>query len=306
MLNLFTKRNILLICAILMTFGGCPTAPHRTASGRNYHAIDLLTRLTAPEESVRFGVLEQALRSETLIRAEELETVLTTLREKNVSTLIYACIKTGNRALYHLSAPAGMALENTAGAFPNIAYYYARVDPVSGFEALLRLYHRYPKERLAVCLALGEVPQKKAGDFLMQEAKALKSAGGRIIEHLFGLKSTPDAITAPDVVWMLERSLDREEIIALAELDIPWTDAQLETFWQSGSVKRHFAVQCILSDPDEHFESLDWMINQYLQTGDTDTVRQFMLSDRMRSEKTARVRKLRDATLKKISMKKKH
>ena len=172
MQNLFAKRLILLICAILMTFGGCPTAPSRTDSRRI--PSDLLTRLTAPEESVRFSVMDQALKDGTLIRAKELETALTNLRKKNISTLIYVCIKTQNTALYHLSAPAAMALENTAGAFPNIAYYYARVDPASGVEALLRLYHRYPNERLAVCLALGEVQQKKVHDFLLKEAKALK------------------------------------------------------------------------------------------------------------------------------------
>ena len=298
--NLFTQRYMLLICAILVTFGGCLTDPPRTDSKPMDHLIDLLTRLTAPEESERFSVMDKALNKEILIRAKDLESVLTALGKKNVSTLIYVCIKTQNRVLYHLSAPAGMALENSAGAFPNIAYYYARVDPASGIEALLRLYRSQPKERLAVCLALGEVPQKKAREFLLTEAKTIKSAGGRVVEHLSGLKNAPGGVAASDVVWFLEQKLDREEIIVLSEWDVPWTDAQLKSLWRAGTVKRHFAVQCIMGDPDEYFDSLTWMIDQYLQTGDTDTLRQLMLSDGMRSETAVRVRKLRDSTLAKI------
>jgi hypothetical protein len=263
-------------------------------------AMALLTQLTSTKESVRFKAQVAAIRHMAAISLRELEAFLTSLRKKNVSALIYVCIKTRSHKLYQLSPPAVMVLESAAGAFPNIAYYYARVKPSSGLEKLIGLYHRYPAQRLPICLALGELDRSKAHSFLLAEARTIKTAGKGVYAHLCGLKGAADVVESKDVLWMLEQKLDREEIIALAEVGVRWSDAQLKSLWQSGAAKRNFALQCILGDPEAFFDIFCWIINQHLDNGDSDMARRLLLSDSLRSSSSRRVQRYRKTALQKI------
>lgn len=289
----------LLIWVALVLIWGCRTdTPQSSPKGLDQTGR-LLTQLTSPEESERFKCLEQAMKQVASFTRKDLENTLTALRPKNISTLVYVYLRTRNPTLYQLSDPATMALQTTDGAFPNIAYYYARVQPKSGVDVLLSLYRRCPDQRLPICLALGEIPDQKAYDFLLSEAKTIKMNGGDALSHLLAFKNSPKAFSPDNLFWLLDQKLNREEIITLSQFNVALTREQLQTLWQAGPVKQEFAVQYILKDPEASFAAFEWMIAQYLQAGRTDKLRQIMLSDTMQSATSSRVRQLRDAILKK-------
>jgi hypothetical protein len=292
---------ILIVLYLVCMFWGCHNDAPKPASltGDNNHH-KLLEQLTAVNEAERFEVLQTAKSKIGHMESKDVEAALTSLRPKNVSTLIYTCIKTSNPVLYHLSPPARQALENSTGSFPNIAYYYARVNPDEGLKALFGLYERYPDKRLPVCLAIGEVCQKEAGDFLRSEAKAVKTDGGMVTHLLAGLKHSCNSIGEVDVEWFLTQSLDREELIALSELNVELSIDRVKTYWKSGGPKRFFAIESIMGDPDKHFEAFCWLIDQYMKAGDTDTVRQLLMSDGMRSMTVPRIKEFRESILEKI------
>jgi hypothetical protein len=294
------QQYLLWFCVLWVLFWGCHGDTSEADPVPVDQAMALLTQLTSTKESERFKAQAPAIHHMGAISHRELETVLTSLRKKNVSALIYVCIKTGNDGLYKLSPPAVMVLESAAGAFPNIAYYYARVRPSSGLEKLFRLYHRYPANRLPICLALGELDRSEAHRFLLAEARKIKTAGKGVYAHLCGLKSAADVVGSKDVFWMLDQKLDREEIIALAQVGVQLSDAQLKTLWQSGAARRNYALQSILGDPEAYFNVLCWVMNQYLDIGDSDIARQLLLSDSLRLSSSRRVQQYRKTVLQKI------
>lgn len=291
---------LLWVCAVWVLFWGCHTDTPKADPMPADQSMQLLRQLTSTNEAERFKVQAQAIEDFSDISRRELETVLTSLRKKNVSTLIYACIKTRSEVLYGLNPPATMVLESAAGAFPNIAYYYARVKPSAGLQRLIELYHRNPDRRLPICLALGEVDLPQARSFLLAEARKIKSTGHDVYAQLCGLKGAAGNVTSGDVLWMLEQKLGREEVIALAEVDVRLTDTELKAIWQSGAVKRNYALQRVLGNPDAYFDVLNWIIDQYLKNGNSDMVRQLLLSDSMRTSSSKRVKQYRETILKKI------
>jgi hypothetical protein len=99
------------------------------------------------------------------------------------------------------------------------------------------------------------------------------------------------------VEWFLKQDLDREELIALSEMDLPWPPVRLKKLWQAGGQGRFLAIQVILGKPDTYFEVLEWLIAQYLDAGDTETLKRWMHSDGMRAATEKRVILLRVATL---------
>lgn len=296
------KQYLVIICTIWVMLWGCHSDTSKAESMPVDQSMALLTKLTSPHESERFRAQTSAIQRMEEITLRKIEDTLTALRQKNVSTLIYVCIKTQNDALYRMSPPAKMAIENADGAFPNIAYYYARVNPLSGFNELASLYRRYPEHRLPICLALGELKQPDARHFLLTQARKTKSAGESVVAHLHGLKGASNAIDPSQVLFMLDQRLGREEIIALAELDVSLSDSQLQMLWRSGAAKRSFALQSVLGDPEAYFDSLRWIIKQYFDAGQLDIVHQLMLSDSMRMASNERVKQYREAILKKIKM----
>jgi len=298
----FHLFDLLIVLSLVTLIMGChEETPNTAFASNNTNNQKLLEQLTDTNESERFSVLEAAKKKIGDIDSKHIEATLTSLRQKNVSTLIYVCIKTSNPILYRLSPPARQALENSTGSFPNIAYYYARVNPDEGLDALIRLYERYPDKRLPICLAIGEVCQKKANEFLLAEAKAIKAKGGMVTDMLAGLKHSCHFISDRDLEWFFMQSLDREELIILSELDFTLPLDKVKAYWKSGGAKRFFAIEYIMGAPDKHFEALNWMIDQYMDAGDADTVRQLLMSDGMRTVDAPRVRKLRDATLQKVA-----
>ena len=265
---------LVMACTLQILSWGCRPDTPKATSRQLHPTSKLLAQLMSMDESVRFDVQVSALKQIKHVDRQELEEALTALGRKNVSTLIYVCIKSGRRILYEVSPPARMVLEAAAGSFPNIAYYYARVAPESGLDELLRLYRRHPAERLSICLAIGEIQQPEAISFLWVEAQRLKSGGKSAIAQLHGLKGASEGIDTAELFIMLDQRLDREEVIALAELDVRLSDEELKTLWQSGAIKRNFAIQCILGNPEFHYESLSWVVDRYLEAGQTDAVLQ--------------------------------
>ena len=293
--------DVLIIFCLMLIYCGCHNhAPKAVSKASVNDRQKLLKRLTAVSEADRFETIEAAKSQFRHTDPKEVEIILTSLRPKNVSTLIYICIETRNPVLYHLSPPARQALENSAGSYPNIAYYYARVNPDDGLNALFGLYERHPDKRLPVCLALGEVCKKEASDFLLAKAKAVKGKGGTVTYMLSGLKHSCRSMGETDLDWFLMQSLDREELIALSELGFDLPADKVKTYWKSGGIKRLFAIERILGQPDKLFDVLRWMIGRYMNTGDTETVKQLMMSDSMRSAAAPRVQEFRRLTLKKL------
>lgn len=285
---------------VLMLWGCRNDAPRAAAETSDNNCQKLLEQLTAVNEAERFEVVGAAKSQIGHTDPKEIEGAVTSLRPKNLSTLIYICIETRSPVLYHVSPPARQTLENSTGSYPNIAYYYARVNPDDGLKALFGLYERYPDKRLPVCLAIGEVRKKEASDFLLAQAKAVKAEGGTVTYMLAGLKHSRRSIGERDLDWFLMRSLDREELIALSELDFEVSVDKVKTFWKSGGAKRFFAIELVMGQPDRLFNALCWMIDQYMNAGDTDTVKQLIMSDSMRSVTAPRVQEFRQLTLKKL------
>jgi hypothetical protein len=292
---------VLIALHLVLMLGGCHRDAPKAASATSHNDCQmLLQRLTDANEAERFGVIGAARSRIGEMGAKEVAAALTALRPKNVSTLIYVCIKTRNPVFYRLSPSARQSLENSPGSFPNIAYYYARVNPGEGLNALFGLYERHPDKRLPVCLAIGEVCQKEAGNFLLAEAKTVKTQGGMVTDMLSGLKHSCRSMGENNLDWFLAQSLDREELIVLSELTLSLPFDKIKTYWKSGGVKRLFAIELIMGQPAKLFDALCWMIDQYMKAGDTDTVRQLMMSDGMRSATSPHVQKFRRSTLNKL------
>ena len=260
----------------------------------------LLEKLTSPKENERFKVLEAAIDQNDKIEIQYLESALKALRPKVVSTLIYVYIKTNNSTLYNLSIPSKKVLEGSESSFPNIALYYARVNSNKGQKELRRLYQQYPNKRMAICKAIGEIPGEKTYGFLLSEAKTKKNSGETILNHLAGLKISSNQTSIEDIKWFLDQELNREELIALSKLNFHISKDQLCSFWTVGGRKKTFAIEIILGDPIKYFAQLQWIIDQLLNYGQADNIRQILLSDSMRNVKDTQVAEYRDITLKKL------
>ena len=290
-----------LLLIALAVHWGCPIeAPKAQPNAGALSGMDLLRGLTAMEERTRFALLETAKKNINQLALKDIEVTLTALRQKNVSTLIYVFMETKNKRLYQLRPPARQALENSAGSFPNIAYYYARVNPAAGLPALRRLFEQQPRYRLAISLALGEVCHSDASDFLLSQARQHKRRGEDITPFLSGLKTSCSPVKTEALDWFLKQNLNREELIALSEIDLALPSARLKELWRAGGQGRFLAIQIILGEPNTHFEVLEWLIAQYLDAGDTETIEQWMHSDSMQAATAKRVIVLRESTLKKI------
>jgi hypothetical protein len=292
----------LLLTVVMVLLGCSRDAPKSAPRAVDAPAAELLKQLTATDEGVRFAVLDRAKKRIGHLSAGELEAALTTLRPKNVSTLIYVCIQTRSKLLLGLSPAAQKALEHSAGSFPNLAYYLARVDPIAGLPALVDMYQRHAAHRMPICLAIGEICRPEASDFLLEQIRRIKSAGGNIEAPLAGLKQSCQEIDPKTVNWLLAQQLNREEIIALSELKLNLPPERLKALWQAGGRDRFLAVEVIFGKPQTHFDTLRWMVEQYLQAGDKSTVRQLMFSDAMQSVTDRRLVDFREATLAKLPL----
>jgi hypothetical protein len=107
----------------------------------------------------------------------------------------------------------------------------------------------------------------------------------------------------PETVnWLLTLQLNREETIALSELDLNLPPERLKTLWLAGGRDRFLAVEVIIGAPQTHFETLRWMVDQYLKAGDKNTVRELMHSDGLRSVTGKGLVEFRESTLAKLPL----
>lgn len=292
-----SKRDILTICSAVVLLWGChlDTPSSKTEAFGNDPL--LLEQLTSVDESERFRALEKARSHEKAITVADIERTLMSLRKKNVSTLIYLFLKANNEKLYQVGSAANKALENAPGSFPNIAYYYGKVKPAVGQKELYRLYDHYPNHRMAICLSIGEINNNTAYEFLMSKARLEKNSGNRILEHLAGLKSCTNSLSIDNIYFFLEKKMDREEVIALSEIQVKISGERLRAFYNSGGQKRAYAVQTLLGAPLTHFSTLRWIVEQLEKSGDTDEIRKILLSDTMRRITDSDIKQYRESKL---------
>lgn len=289
---------------VLLATVGCLTKKQSISkqdNGPGSEFTPLLTQLTSTKESERFAILERAEECTGDIGVPDVEQALTSLRRKNVSTLVFVLMKADNDVLYRIGVPARMTVENSEGSFPNIAYYYARVSPQKGFHELVLLYKKRSDERLAICKAIGEVGTPEASEFLMAEARMQADAGNSMIPFLAGLQSSSKAIDVSRVAWFLEQELDREEIILLSHLKTRFMQKDLIAFYDKGGRKRTYAIQHIFSDPAVNLDALRSVVTRALENNQHDTVRQWMMSDSMRGVEDQRVKEYRESVLDEVA-----
>lgn len=281
---------------ILLVFGICQPGQIFGESAIT-PAAQILNQLLSPNEAERFKVIEEAKKRHKEISFENIRTALKSSTQKNVSTLIFVLIETGRDDIYRLNLSERQTIEKAEGSFPNIAYYYARVNPEKGIEELFRLYDQYSEQMMFVCKAIGEVGTPKANNFLLNQAISLKKSGKSIYSQLAGLSITRQTIKAEQIGWFLEQKLDREEIIKLARLKTDFDWKQIVSFYHAGKKKRFFATEYILGEPDRYFEALRDIVDYELKQGNRDSVLQIMMSDSIRNCPSERVREYRKSVL---------
>lgn len=260
-------------------------------------------QLISPDEAQRFKVLEKAKEKISEITLEKVESLLTSLRQKNVSTLIFVLMETKSDLLYHLSPPAQTAVENSTGSFPNIAYYYARINHHKGLAELYRLYGRHKDQRIYICKAIGETGSSEAAEFLMSEAKKEKESGKNIIPMLAGLRVSNKAVGENNILWFLEQNLDREEIILLSDLKAGFAQKALIRFYNDGGIKAAYAIQFLFRDPVANFEAIRSVVDKELENKQYDKVLQWMMSDVFERIGDSQLKKYRESVLESVRKK---
>lgn len=296
--------NMRLLCAIgLVVFffscasgqGGTPKPPDRGVRG------PVWIQLTSPSESERFRALESVNQTNTVFEAGEIEQALTGIRPKNTSTLIFLFMERRNDLLYRLSVPAKMALENSEGSFPNIAYYYARVRPSEGIGELFRLYNKRADQKMAVCKAIGETSLDEGTAFLWNEISRSREPGSRI-PMLAGLNAASGRRAGKSrITQLLNSDLDREEIILLSQLKTDFGQDELVALFNGGGRQHAYAMEYIFSSPERNFEALQAVITQMMERNQLDAVRALLMSDRIRGSTDERVQKFRQSILAKTN-----
>lgn len=291
------------ICLFLsLSCAGSP-APPPAPVDRKVHeqgeAGALLMALTSPKEAERYQAIETAQKRSGLFRPVEIESTLTAIREKNVSALIFIFMEARNDILYRLGVPARMALENSPGSFPNIAFYYARIRTTEGVKSLIRLYDTHEDQKMAICKAIGESGAPEGLSFLLNKTEKAKSAGSRI-PLLAGLKAFRRTIDKARIISFLGLELDREEIILLSQLKTDFSADEVIALYRGNNRQRAYALEYIFTSPEQHFKALQFIIDEMMERKQFDRVRELIMSDRIRSSTDERVRNFRETTLKQI------
>lgn len=303
------KRNRMIILICLSVIAACAAsqpgksdAPEDSPSSqpKDQEISILLNKLTSPSEAERFQALRKAEGEMAHIPPEAIERLLTCLRQKNVSTLIFALIQAENDAIYHLSPSAQAAAERSPGSFPNIAYYYARVSPEKGLPQLKRLYEKYPGQRLFICQSIGETGVSEAVEFLLKTGKTEKQLGNSLFPFLAGLRASEKVLEKNEILWFLDQDLDREELISLSYLSTRIGQKELVSLYQEGRQKRVYAIQYIFRDPGGNFEALCAIIDKAIENKNYDQVRRLMMSDSILKCEDQQVREYREAVLGRI------
>ncbi|MGA1841011.1 MAG: hypothetical protein ACMUIU_10330 [bacterium] len=300
------KRNLeILILILIFTCYGCKEKRLQSSSFKpspetGYNNNLVLNRLTSVDEGERFKTLEEMRKKIKGIDINDIEVTLTSIREKNVSTLIFVLMESQNDCLYKLSPAAKRTLENSQGSFPNIAYYYARVNPQTGLSELFRLYTEHVADRIPICKGIGEVSNSEALNFLLFNALQEKEKGRRIIPLLAGLQAYNNVIHKKEILFFLEQSLDREEVISLSKLKTHFTQNDLIGFWKTGNSKALFSIEYILNNLSENFDALQAIVDYELANKRHEKAIELMMSDSMIRSKDEDIKKYRDTIIDKV------
>jgi hypothetical protein len=296
------KRNLeIIICIFILAVSGsgmkCLKSGFHPASGKKAKLSALLNQLTSTDEAIRFGAIERFKGNLDFIESEHLEVTLTSLSPKNVSTLIFVLTRMRSDALYRLSTPARRSIENSQGSFPNIAYYYARVDPRKGLPQLIRLYDEHRDRRIPICKAMGESALSGALFFLTSQALKEKKEERSIMAQLAGLQAYPGNIDHRYIQSLLEQKLNTEEVIMLAKVKTGFRPKHLMALWKTGAEKRSYATEYILGHLPESFAILQRIVNSEIRDQKWDYVIQLMQSDCLQRSEDEDLRKYREAIL---------
>jgi hypothetical protein len=304
--SIMTNRKRFLwvgICLFLsLSCAGFPASPPAPVDRKANEGLDvgaLLMKLTSAREAERYQAIETAQKRAGLFRADEIEAALTAIREKNVSALIFIFMETQNDILYQLGLPAKMALENSPGSFPNIAFYYARIRSIDGVKALIRLYDTHSDQKMAICKAIGESGSQEGLSFLLDKTQKAKSAGSRIPE-LAGLKAFRGTVEKAHIISFLGLELDREEIILLSQLKTNFSTDELISLYRGNNRQSAYALEHIFTAPEQNFTALQSIIDEMMERRQFDRIRELLMSDRIRSSPDERVRSFRESILKRI------
>jgi len=273
-----------------------PQLPHESSALPN-----AMAGIVSPDEAVRFQLLEKAKIRLEDAPPSEIEILLTSFGKKNVSTLLFVLMKTRNDGLYHVSTPARMAAENSDGSFPNIAYYYARVNPSQGIESLFRLYDRHKFQRLPICMGIGLTQSQKGVEFLLNEAKRLKPLGEDIYAQISGLKTANYRLDTDEIKWFLNTDLNREEFIAITQLQANVSRTDLIDIYHASMIGRSYAIQHVFGYPDLHMNALQDIISAEIEKGRYQYVYQLMMSDRMRTTQNRALQEFREKTISQVT-----
>lgn len=297
------KDRRIIIILVMLIFLGCNeklTQCLTPASKGHDKIIFLLRQLTSSDEAERFRAIEEAKKQIASMDINNIETTLTSLRKKNVSTLIFVLMEMRSEAIYKLSLIAKKAVENSEGSFPNIAYYYARVNPQKGLSELFRLYKEDIINHMSICKAIGEVGTQDALNFLITRVKEERKADKEIVTLLAGLQSYNRVINNEEIQFLLEQNLTRGEIILLSKLKTNFTQQSLTSLWKANNQKKTYAIEYVLSNPSANFETLQAIIKHELAAKRRDTVLQFMMSDNIQRTKDENIRKFRESIINSI------
>jgi hypothetical protein len=279
---------------------GDPPPPSDTKASEQQEVTLLLEKLISQKEADRYQAVEAAKKRSGRFTAEEIESTLTGIRQKNVSALIFVFMETRNDIFYRLGVPARMTLENAEGSFPNIALYYARVRPSEGFNALVTLYETHADQKMAICKAIGETGSPEGAAFLIHKAEQADKTGSRI-PMLAGLKVLRQTVDKSRIASFLNLDLDREEIILLSQLKTDFSVDELISLYKGSSRQRAYALEYIFMTPEDNFAALQFIINEMMELRQFDRVRELLMSDRIRSSTDQQVRRFRESVLEKVS-----
>lgn len=260
----------------------------------------MLIQLTSPSEAVRFQVMELALKKIQEMTTGEIEAVLTHDREKNTSTLIHLFMACSNPLLYDLGRKARAALERSSGSFPNIAYYYGRVEPERGEKELFRLYRDFPEERMYICKSIGWLRTPAAGTFLFNEAKSHHKRMQSMLPMLVGLGQTGNTLEKSRLIWFLEQNLNREEVISLSQIQVLVTEEEILGLYRSGGAKKRYAVEYLFEKPLSNFNAIRNIVDTEMENKNFLYVKMLLLSDGMRNIRDGAIRQYRENVLAKL------
>lgn len=259
---------------------------------------NLLQKLTSVSEGTRFSVIAQTEESIGEISKDDVEKCLTSLQDKNVSTLIYIYMKVQNDILYTLNKPAEKALLNSKGSFPNIAFYYSSVKPKKGLKKLIQLYENSNKNHLAICKAIGKTKTTEGIEFLISEIKNQKKTDHIINPLIAGLNKTERVIDKEIIIWALSQNLNREELIALSSIKTNFSGKELFVFYTEGELKKQlFVIQYVFREPDTHFETIKDLVEIEFSQKNYNTIIEWMMSDKFHNYNDLKIKKFRETTL---------